>query len=224
MSTNAPAHTAPRAARLFGLVASILLFAMGLAASSAGAAVDSGIAPAESISLPASDSQYFYVGSTAGEQPMESVSWLAGQDLAVTAAYSSQQAISIGRSSSDSASYSSAAGNHAIAGAGVSGYAVVQTFSAQASKIGPGKSGGPEKKASGVSLGLPFTTTQANEIVLILVGGQGTGTLTLSEVEATTLQNATYSEAGSDVLASAAIYNAQLPSVNTKPNGTPRRT
>ncbi len=214
MSNNAPSlstRTLPRAAHRLGLGASILLLTMGLAASSAGAAVDSGIAPAESISLPGDDSQYFYVGSTAGDQPMESVSWLAGQDLAVTAAYSSQQAVSIGRSSSDAASYSSAAGDHAIAGAGISGYSVVQTFSAQVSKIGPGKSGGSEKKAGGVSLSLPFTTTQANETVLILAGGQGTGTLALSEVEATTLQNATYSETGSGVLASAAIYSAQLP-------------
>ena len=189
----------------------LTLAASGNRAVAAGAAIDSSVIASQSIALPSGDGQYFYVGSTAGGQPMESLSWLAGQDLAVTAAYSGNQAISIGRSSSNSGSFSSATGNYAIAGAGFSGYAVVQTFSAQVSKLGPGTSGGNEKAAKGTAVTLPFTTTQTNELVLIGVGGQGTGTLALSGVEATTLQNATYSEGGSHVIASAAIYSAQLP-------------
>lgn len=117
----------------------MVVVAFGVSSTSALAAVDSGIAPAQAISLPSGDGQYFCVGSTAGGQPMEPVSWLAGQDLAVTAACSGGQAISIGRSTSDGGSFTSAVGSYAIAGAGPSGYAVAQTFSAQASKVGPGK-------------------------------------------------------------------------------------
>jgi hypothetical protein len=180
------------------------------AAAPASATIDSGIAPAKSIVLPSGAEQYFYIGSTAGGEPMESISWLGDQDLSVIAAYSGNQSISIGRSASSSGSFGSAVGSYATAAAGLSGYAVVQAFSAQASMIGPGTSGGAETPAKGVSLSLPFTTTRAGELVLILVGGEGTGRLELSGLEATTLQNATYSEGGSDVIASAAIYTAQL--------------
>lgn len=172
-----------------------------------GQSLETAIAPAESIALPANAEQYFYVGSTAGGHPMESITWL--QDLAVTAAYSGNEAVSIGRSNSDTGSYGSASGNHVIAGVALSGYTVVRTFSAHASETGPGYSGGPETPAPGVSLDLPFTT-EPGDIVLILVGGEGTGELNLSGIGATALQNATYSEAGSQVLASAAIYTATL--------------
>jgi hypothetical protein len=176
--------------------------------------VDSSIQPAELLALPSGDSQYFYVGSTAGGAQMESVSW--SQDLNVTAEYSGNEAVSIGRSGSNNGSFSSAAGNHAIAGAGIRGYSVAQMFSAHASAVGPGYSGDLETPAPGVSVELPFTT-QAGDIVLILVGGEGAsidklnGNDAVDGIGVTTLQNATYSEGGSQVIASAAIYVASLP-------------
>ncbi|HTW42693.1 MAG TPA: IPT/TIG domain-containing protein [Solirubrobacteraceae bacterium] len=183
-----------------GLLAMATLPA-GLETTSAYAAtVESGIAPAESITIPSANSEYFYVGSTAGGQPMGSISW--SQDLSVIASYSGNEAISIGRSASNTGSYSSGAGNHAIAGAGISGYSVAEVFSNDVSATGAGAAGGTQ-------LELPFKT-QSGDLVLILVGGEGTGSLQLSGIAANTLQNETYSEAGSDVIASAAIYTAEL--------------
>lgn len=182
--------------------------------SQSGQFLEAAIAPAESLTMPAGAERYLYVGSTAGGRPMEAITW--SPDLSVTAAYSGNEAISVGQSSSNTGSYSSASGNHAIAGVALSGYTVVRTFSAHASAIGPGYSGGPDITAAGVSLDLPFAT-EAGDVVLILIGGEGTGELDLSRISATTLQNETYSEGPADVngykdvLASAAIYTATLP-------------
>jgi hypothetical protein len=165
------------------------------------ASLVSGIEPAESIVLPSGESQYFYVGSTAGGQPMSKVTWR--QRLKVIASYSGNEAISIGTSLANAGSYISAAGNHAIAGAGISGYSIVRSYRAHISATG---AGAPE----GTKLTLHFKT-HSGDLVLLLIGGEGTGTLELSGIVATTLQNATYSEAGSNVIASAAIYTAELP-------------
>jgi len=204
---------AKRRARLtagLGLLC-MAVMVVGLGVSSADStAVESAISQAESIALPSGYEQYFYVGSTAGGKPMESTSW--SPDLAVTASSSGYQAISIGRSASDGGSYSSSAGTDAIAGASVTGYQVEEVVHESASAMGPGSEGGPETRAAGESLELKFST-QPGDLVLILVGGQGTGELQLSGITATTLQNATYS-AGSHVLASAAIYEAALPGGN----------
>jgi hypothetical protein len=194
-----------------GAVVLIATAIAGLSSAPACAAVESGIASAQSIALPPGHGRYFFIGSTAGEQPMGSISWLEGQDLGVTAASSGNQAISIGHSSSSTGSYSSTAGSEAIAGVGLDGYAVVQTFSAQHHKPPHAAIRNPAKPVAGGSLTLPFTTTQPNQLVLILVGGQGTGTLAVSGPVTGTLQNATYGAAGSDVIASAAAYTAQPP-------------
>lgn len=166
----------------------------------------SAIAQGESIVLAPGEGQYFYVGSTAGGKPMGSISW--SPDLSATASYSGNEAISIGRSTSNSGSYSSLTGTDAIAGASLIGYTVKEVFRKSVSAVGPGYSGGPETSAAGESLELPFTT-QSGDLVLILAGGQGTGDLQLSGIAAEPLQNKTYS-AGSQVLASAAIYEAVL--------------
>lgn len=187
----------------------VVLGVFGVA--SAYGAIDSGVAPSGSITLEPGHGSYFFIGSTSGEAPMASISWQEGQDLAVTAAASGDQAISIGHTASDSGSYSSTAGSQAIAGMGLDGYTVVQMFSGQAKKAAHKPGRHPSMPVRGASLTLPFKTTNADELVLMLVGGQGTGTLALSGIPATTLQNATYGTSGSDVLASAAAYTAQLP-------------
>ncbi len=181
------------------------------AASSALAATDSGIAPAQSIALPSGHGLYFFVGSTSGGQRMEAISWLGGQDLAVSEAGSSDQVISIGHTTADSGSFSSLAASKAIAGVGLDGYSVVQTFSAQAAKAAHKATRHPAKPLKGPKLTLTFATTAANQLVVILVGGQGTGTFALTGIEASALQNATYGTAGTAVIASAAAYTAHLP-------------
>ena len=192
---------------LWLLAAAVFALALGAWTPAARASFVSSIQAGQSLVLPAGDSQYVFVGSTAGARPMEAVSW--SQDLAVSAAYSGNEAVSIGRSVSNSRSYLTTAAGRAIAGVGINGFAVAKTFTAHASAVGPGQSGGPETPAPGMSLELPFET-KAGDVVLIVAGGQGTGSLALSGITATTLQNASFS-AGAQVMASAAIYSASLP-------------
>lgn len=180
-------------------------------AASASAATDSTIAPAQSASLPAGHGEYFYVASSAGEAPIGAISWIEGQDLAVTAPGGSNQAISIGHSSSNTGSFSTASASTAIAGVGLDGYHVVQTFSKQHSKVAHNATRTPTKAIKGATLTLAFSTASPNELVLLVAGGQGTGALELSEVEATQLENATYGPSGPGAIASAALYTAQLP-------------
>jgi len=192
-------------------VLGVIIVAGCIGVASADASVDSAAAQSGSIMLPAGHGEYFYVGSTSGEQPVELISWLEGQNLAVSARGSGDQAISIGHSTADSGSYSTMAAAAAILGVGIDGYEVVQTFSGEAAKAGHHATRHPEKAIKGASLTLKFATTEADQLVLILVGGQSTGTLALSGIDATSLQNATYGTPASDVLASAAAYTAQLP-------------
>jgi hypothetical protein len=200
-----------RALRRLSLMAPLVALVAAFGAGSAYATVDSGIAPAESITLPGGHGLYFYLGSTSGEVPMGSISWQEGQDLAVDTAGSSDQAISIGHGASDSGSYGSAAAREAIAAVGLDGYTIVQSFSNQTSKAAHKATHQPEKPIRGASLTLSFKTTEADQLVLIFVGGQGTGTLEASGIEATTLQDATYATPYTDVIASAAAYTATLP-------------
>jgi len=185
--------------------------AVGAHAASAAASIESTVAPGESLSLPEGHGQYFFVGSTAGDQPIGSISWLGSQDLAVSAPGSGYQAISIGHAASHEGSFVSLSSSAAIAGVGLDGYTIVQTFSQQRTKPAHTATHKPEKPIRGASVTLPFTTTDAGQLVLILAGGQATGTLELSGIEATELQNATYRPPASASLASAAAYTAQLP-------------
>ncbi len=202
-------HRVPGALQLLGCCALMLALVTGFGAASASASIDSGTAPAGAITLPSGHGQYFYVGSTAGEQPMESISWLEGQDLAVVVPSTSDQAISIGHTTADGGSYVSAAASNAIVGVGVDGYSVVQTFSAQKSKPAHRANRHPEKPLKGPVLTLSFTTTKASQLVLILVGGQGAGPLNMSGIEASTLQNTTYGASSSAAIASSAAYTVQ---------------
>ncbi len=152
--------------------------------------------PATSMSLPAGAADYFYVGSDAGGNPLTGISW--NPDLSVTAAYSGNEAVSVGQSSSDSASFSSGTTtNVAIAGLGVTGYQVTGTPVTAATTTG-----------TSVSLKV---TTGAGELLLVVVGGEGVGLLQQGGTPLSTLLNVTYSECGSDVIASAGMFAAFLP-------------
>jgi IPT/TIG domain len=79
-----------------------------------------------------------------------------------------------------------------------------------ASKAGNKANRHPERPVKGANSSLEFKTTASDQLVLILVGAQGTGSLALSGINATTLQNATYGALQSPAIASAAAYTAQL--------------
>jgi len=140
---------------------------------------------------------------------MSSVSW--SPDLSVTATYSSNLSISIGRSSSNQGSYSAPSNVYGIAAVGTTGYSVTNKFAAQTSEVGPGCSGCGGNEAPGPGLTLNFSTSGSGP-VLILVGGEGTGSLVLSGLQAQTLQNQTFEQLGNGVLASIGVFEAQLPS------------
>lgn len=162
---------------------------------------DAATAPATAVILGAGATQYFYVGSTAGgssacgcvgaygANPMTNMTW--SPDLNVDASASGNRSISIGRSTSPVGSYVTPAGNHGIAGVGLSGYYVVAHDS--------------EFTGNGTTITVPFSVT-AGDIALIAVGGQGTGDIVLSGIPAEAITDKTYSEAGSNVIASEAFY------------------
>lgn len=174
-------------------------------------ALTTDIEASETITLPARYSTYFYVGSTAGgsSYPMTGITW--SEDLAVIATYSGAEAISIGRSSSNDGSFSSFARQYGIAGVATDGYQVVTSYSAHSSVVGPGCYGCGATSAAGANLSLQFTTS-TGDLVLILLGGEGTGSLILNGISASTLQNQTFDEPDNYVYSSAAIYSASLTS------------
>jgi hypothetical protein len=152
-------------------------------------------------------SDYLYVGSNSGGAPIFDMSWAS--DLSVTASFSGNPSVSIGRSGASAGGFFTLSHNVAIAGVGLKGYSVMGTFVAQTSQNGPGCSGCGLKFVDGPDLQLRFHSDGSGP-VLILVGGQGTGTLVLSGLTTYALANGTFS-GGSGVLASAAIFKATLP-------------
>lgn len=197
------------ARRLRPLIVAAVVVAFGICAASASATTDSGISQGSALTLPSGHGMYFFVGSTSGDGAMGSISWLSGQDLAVNAA-SGNQAISIGHGATNSGSFATTSASAAIAGAGLDGYTIVQSYSAQHAKAAHRATRTPEKPIKGANLTLPFSTSALNQLVLIVAGGQGAGMLELTGVEAAALENATYGSPGSDALASAAIYTAKF--------------
>ena len=149
---------------------------------------------AQSIAASSDSDQYFFVGSTGGGFPMNSVTWIP--DLSVTASYSGNLAISIGHSSSNYGSYYSQAGNYGIAVVGISGLLTYHSYTA--------------KDSSGTDIALNFATS-TGDLIVIVIGGEGTGNIALTGVSAQILEDQTYSEGGGGVLASVAIYSASLP-------------
>ena len=165
-------------------------------ASNFGAGLVGTAEPATSMSLPGGSSDYFYVGSDAGGNPLTSISW--NPDLSVTAAYSGNEAVSIGQSTSGSGSFDSGSTtNVAIAGLGVTGYQLT---------------GSPvtASTSTGTSVSLSVTTG-AKDLLIVMVGGEGVGLLQQGGPALSTLLNVTYSECGSNVIASAGMFAAFLP-------------
>ncbi len=151
------------------------------------------IAGAQELTLPNAGSSNLFVAATAGGHSMQNITW--AQDLSVTAAYSGNQAVSIGHSQLSTGSFESSTGNVAIAGVSLSGCVPIAVASSQT--------------GASTTLSLTIPTSVRGQI-LVLVGGQGTGFLTISGPAALqSLNNATFSEAGSDVIASAAVMHMQ---------------
>ncbi|MHB8405128.1 MAG: hypothetical protein ACYDCJ_06875 [Gammaproteobacteria bacterium] len=151
------------------------------------------VCASQNLILPSGYDTYFYVGSTAGGQQLYGENWRP--DLKVIANYSGNLSVSIGRSHFDYGIYHSAVGNYAIAGIGLSGYRVVAQYVA---------------KANSTSINVTFLAPPDSR-ELVIVGGQGVGNLRLSTSTLRPLVNETYSEGGSNVIASAAIYLGALP-------------
>jgi len=152
--------------------------------------------PSIRMNLPVGSTDYFYVGSDAGGNPLTEISW--PEDLSVVAGYSGNKSISIGHDQSDSGSYySGSTTNVAIAGLGVRGYSVL--------------SGSPASISGGTALSFAISNPDSRDVVLVIVGGEGTGFFQLQGAPLQTLVNVTYSECGSNVIAGAGMFAAAVP-------------
>lgn len=161
--------------------------------------------PSSSLSLPDAPAQYFYVGASDGSSPQTSSSWL--QDLSVPATNTQNTSVSIGESTSNEGSFSVGGNsNVAVAGIGISNYSVVQSFSATGGTPSPDAESSNTASLAGASLNLSYYVPSSGDVVVILVGGQGTGLVGTDESALSTLVDDTYSECGSNVLASVAIF------------------
>lgn len=152
---------------------------------------------AQTLQLSPSSGMYIFEGSTGGH-PLTDASWNA--DLNVTdLGTPGGPAISIGHSSSSTGSYSTSAGNFIIAGVGVSNFCSYQIETAHAASF-----------RSPIDTWVNFTTTDANEAIII-VGGEGVGSLGLTGSSLPTLGDQTYSQENNGVNASVAIFGGSLP-------------
>ena len=130
-------------------------------------------------------------------------------DLDAEAAWSGNPSISIGTSSAASGSFTpGGSDNMAIAELGVSGYSVAAKYSAQQGEVGPGSVGGGGSSAPGEGLSLSYSVPSPEDVVVVLVGGQGAGLLTASGGGLSALTDVTYSECGAEVVASAGVFVA----------------
>lgn len=165
--------------------------------------------PSTSLQLPSGDPEYLYVGSEAGGNPITGVKW--HQDLQVRNSYNRNISISLGRSQSSQGQFDAGTTtNVAIGGFALQRYRVVGIFSSASSLPGPGSSGGGLRETGGASATLNFEVTEPREFVLLLVGGQGTGAIAERGTNLSTLFNFTYSECGSEVVASVAAFGGAL--------------
>jgi hypothetical protein len=187
------------------------VFAAAAAPAASASGIDAAASTGSSISVPPGDELQLFAGATSGEQPMQEISWAAGQDLGVSAAFSGVQTISVGQGASSGGSYASAATARAIADVGLRGYTIEQRVTAQVSKTRKIPKKGFGQPAKGPVLHLRFSTTEAEQLVVILIGGQDVSGLTLSGFEAKTLANDTVTEPSSLGDASVAVYTAKLP-------------
>jgi hypothetical protein len=201
----------PRRRLCVALVAASVALPAAITAPVASASgLDVAAASGSSLVLPSGDELHLFAGATSGEQPMGAISWSAGQDLGVNTASSGNQAISIGQGTSTGGSYSSLAAAQAIAGVGLRGYTIEQKVTAQASKARKLPKKNLETATKGLSLHLKFSTTEPEQLALILMGGQDVSNPVLSGFEAQTLENQTYTANSSLEAASIAVYTAKL--------------
>ena len=149
---------------------------------------------AQSVTLPVTSGEYFYVGATAGGAQMFGVNWTA--DLNVIAQYSGNLSVVIGHSRSNVGQYQSAVGNYAIGGATLSGYSAVDAFQAS---------------SNGTTVTLRCVVPGGDNAEILLIGGEGTGITGVSAKSLFPLENVTYSEGGGDVIASTGIFMGTLP-------------
>ena len=187
----------------------LALLGATLTAAPAYASPDSAIQAGCAVALPPGHEQYFYIAATSGEQPLQAISWLEDQDLAVEDLATDEQAISIGHGPQPAGSCRSSALAQASAAVGLDGYTITQVYTARAHRRAH-RSGHQGRAVGGARLTLRFRTTEADQLVLILVGGQGAGSPELSGIKTTPLQEATYGPEASGNLASAAVYAVQL--------------
>jgi hypothetical protein len=162
--------------------------------------------PSTSISLIGGFQRYLFVGAAGNAGDVSGVTWRP--DTNVAASVSSGTSISIGRDTSDLGHFSSANGSAvAIAGLGFSDYFVSQVFKSSDALAGASADSSPSPVA-GPSLSVQYLVPTANDVVVILVGGQNAGLLQASETPVITLVNDSYNECGTNAIASVGIFVA----------------
>jgi len=198
-----------RGGKLSARALALALLTATLATAPANADLQSAIQLGSTVTLEPGHELYFYIAATAGQEPIEALSWLADQDLAVNATPTNDQAISIGHGPSPAGSYLSGALPQATAAVALDGYAVTQTYAARAQRRAH-QSGHVGRPIKGANLTLHFRTSQADQLTLILIGAQGTGHPKLTGIKADPLQDATYGSEHSEAIACAAAYAVEL--------------
>jgi hypothetical protein len=151
-------------------------------------------ARARSMTLPRTYCTYLWVAAVDGRSSaggISTVSWTQG--LGVAAAPLRARGISIGRSGSQLGDFSSSAPGFGLAGVGIRGYKVVSTHSA----VARGKAHRGKGRAAAPSLRIPGVKTSSGQLVLVLVGGQGTTLVSLSGLSARRLAGRTDVGSGS---------------------------
>lgn len=153
------------------------------------------IQPSNHVSLPSGSTDYIFAGSDAGGNPLTDINWK--QNLGVVASYSGNLSVSIGRGNSAAGGFNSeSTTNDAIAELGITGYSLVTKF-------------GASTTSNGTKLSITYSS-KGKRLVIVVFGGEGVGLVEESGPSMSTLLNDTYSECGSDVIASTAIFGAFL--------------
>ncbi len=198
-----------RAATISGGTLALALVIGSLASGPAYANLESSIQAGSAVALAPGHELYFYLAATSGEQPIEALSWLEDQDLAVNAAASDEQALSIGHGPLPDGSYLSGALGQTTAAVAIDGYAITQEYAAQTHRRAH-LSGHPGRRVDAAALTLRFRTSEEDQLVLILIGAQGAGSPQLGGIKANPLQDATCGRQGSEQIAAGAIYAVHL--------------
>ncbi len=155
---------------------------------------------ARSLTLSRSYCSYLWVAAVDARSAgtgISKVSWK--QALGVTATPLKARGISIGRSGSQLGDFSSAAPSFGLAGVGIRGYKVVSTHSAFAR----GKAHRGKGRAAAPSLRIPGVKTASGQLVMVLVGGQGTSSVSLSGLSVRRLAGRTDLGSGSRAIVGA---------------------